>query len=176
MKYIPENCGIGVTAEWLMRELRRIADAFTVDKMYYAYNTSTVVVTTSFTAIPVDTEVKKDRIYSHDGVASPTEITILEKGWYDVTFEGTADTGSGANNYYAIWRAETYTAAWVYVTGAQAASYHKQSAGGYGSCSINFLYEFDAGEKLRFTALSDTATNVSTVVGSCRIKIRKINE
>jgi len=141
---------------------------------FYAYDAAgDIDITSGWTNITLDTEVKEDSSYTH---ATDSEvITFNEDGWYEITYDiGTYITSGGARTSSRAKLQEDVGSGYVDVPGSQATMYNRNAANGYDSASATVMREFNAGDSIRLQAQSFNGTDtVLTEAETVRITIKR---
>jgi hypothetical protein len=147
-----------------------------LDGLFYAYNGASITLTTTGTVIPFNTQVRYDtETFYHTATISPEQIQIKVAGWYEVTFDFSADTSDTVNRQDVKWIAQYYNGTtWVTISGTDAYTYHRISGSGKQSASISFLYNFSANNYVRLVGQATIASTISTVIGGCRCIIKRV--
>jgi len=133
----------------------------------FRHNTAPQTFGATIVTIFMDTNVRTDASLYTYAPLPLGEITVLEDGWYDITFDVTCDaTGNSRQiSEHAIFIDGTP------VTGSYANGYHRSSAAGRGTASGNVLVQLTANNKIQIRSRSITGGNLTTIVGGCRIRI-----
>ena len=130
-------------------------------------------ISTSASLIPLDTEIKKDSIYTHE--TNSSTITINETGWYQLFYYAGFDdlsTGDVAN----IYLGKSTGGAFSEIAGsripahAYSATYDSQSAMG------SVYHQFNAGDQVRFQAIITAGSAATTIASTTGMLIMKAQD
>ena len=146
------------------------------ERLFCAYDgAGGTTIATSYTDIPWDNQITAGDDYTHSTTINPAEITINTAGWYELTFEASADSADGTNRHQVTWRVARDTGGgYAVAAGTYAGSYHRVTARGLNTATITRLYNFGAGDKVKLQGLSTHATNVTTYAGGSRVIIKRL--
>lgn len=141
---------------------------------FYAYDAAgDINITSGWTNITFDTEVKEDAPYSH--AADSEVITFTENGWYEITYDiGTyVSTGSNRTSSRAKLQ-EDVGSGYTDIPGSQSTMYNRNAPNGYNSTSATILREFTAGDSVRLQAQAFNGTDtVLTEAETVRITVKR---
>lgn len=134
----------------------------------FRHNTSPQTFGATIVTIFMDTDIRTDTaLYSYAALPSGT-TTVLEDGWYDISFDVSCKTTSNSR---------TTSEHSIYVNGTQVAgsvcfAYHRNSAAGEGTGSGGALIYLNANDDVQIRSRS-LGGNLTTIVGGCRIRIEE---
>jgi hypothetical protein len=143
-------------------------------QFFNAYNTTPVVVsTTTFSALPWDTEIRKDAdLYTH--TAASTDVDVAEDGWYKIVANVATEITVGNGNNRTISSARV-TINGVPVTGSTSYMYNRTAQRGHGTCTINIMQNLTANDtiNIEINRLVGTST-VTSIASACRIFVARV--
>ena len=143
-------------------------------KIFHAYDAvGNIDITSGWTDITFDTEVKKDEDYSHANDSA--EITIQRSDWYLVSYYiSTNETSSGRAQSVAKLQKDTGSG-YADIPGTIGVMYNRTTAQGGTNASVSITHQFSAGDKIKLVAQRDSgAETIVTVPNSCGILINSI--
>ena len=144
--------------------------------VFYAYDSvGDIDISSGWTDITLDTEVKEDAPYSH--AADSSNVTITEDGWYEITYNiGTYQSAGDVRSDSEAKLQEDTGGGFTDVPGSFSTIYNRQVSQGRGSASVTILREFFNGDimKLQAQRLSGTGT-ILTEGDTAGLSIKKID-
>jgi hypothetical protein len=146
--------------------------------LFHAYDTTGgTTISTGWTDIPLDTEVKDGSDYTHDLVTNNDEVTINSTGYYKLTYDVTFNNASTTTDRNAITALQVDTGGgFAELVGTRSAANLSGSGSGNfrGTASCTTYISFTATDKVKIVALSSHATDVTLFADGSRMTIERV--
>ena len=138
---------------------------------FFGNNNSITQTFTAATTINFSTVVRSDAAFTEAADVGGTSVTINTAGWYEITYECSADSTTGTRTV-AQWELELNS---VFLAGSRAFSYHRNTAGGEGTADATVKVNLSATDVIRVRGSVIQGNAVTTVAEACRLNIQAID-
>ena len=136
----------------------------------FRFNADAQTFGSTFATVFFDTNTRTDTTkYTYSGLPNGT-VTLLEAGWYEVTYDITANS-TGTSRQVSEHK---ITINGSDVLGSSANTYHRTAVAGKGTASGFALINVATNDVLRIQCKSVSGSNLTTVANACRIRIEAV--
>jgi hypothetical protein len=123
--------------------------------------------TGSFAAVDFNAQKRVDDDFSHSTSTNSSEVTILDDGWYKVSYYIGVNNISGTNRSDSVAKLQYHNGStWVDVAGTEGWMYNRMPSEGMTNAAASAWQEFTAGQKVRLVVAQSSGTDTLQVAAN----------
>lgn len=128
-----------------------------------------------YEAIDFNQQVRIDGTYSHSTSSDPSEITINEDGWYELSTHITTSATAGTARSASTAKVEIdFGSGWADIPGTTVHMYNREVFEGAATAGASIWHNFSAGDKIRIVARRESGSNtIEVVANSTAVNLEK---